>query len=189
MTKERAKCAPVVWLTGLSGSGKSTIAAAVLGRLESAGVAVQLLDADEVRAHLSAGLGFDRAGREENVRRLAYVAGLLSRHDVLVIVAAMSPYREGRARAREALGAFVEVFVDAPLAVCEKRDPVGLYRRFRAGQVRSVSGLDEPYEAPFAAEVHCRTEVETLEECVGKVMAALAAVRPGRAAETFPLER
>ena len=169
---------PLVWFTGLSGSGKSTLAAAVLWRLQAEGACVELLDADQVRRQLSGGLGFTRADREENVRRIAFVAGLLTRHGVLTLVAAISPYRAGRREAREsAAGGFLEVFVDAPLTVCEQRDPVGLYRRFRSGEVRHLSGLDEPYEAPEAPEVHCRTARESLEQCADRVMAGLRALK------------
>ena len=169
----------MVWFTGLSGSGKSTLASRVHAELLMRGVAVELLDADQVRPHLSSGLGFTRAGREENVRRLGYVAGLLQRHGVLVLVAAMSPYRAGRETIRQQLaGEFLEVFVDAPVETCERRDPLGLYRRFRAGEIEHVSGLDEVYEAPGQPEVHCRTDRETIDESAGKILAAILARRP-----------
>ncbi len=165
----------VVWFTGLSGAGKSTLARAVLaslGRLDPT-LPTELLDADQVRAYLSSGLGFSRQDREENVRRLGYVASLLSRHGVLVLVAAISPYRDGRRALRQQIHPFLEVFVDAPLAVCEQRDPIGLYRRFRAGEIRNLSGLDSPYEAPEAPDVHCRTAQEPLDVCVDRVVEAV----------------
>ncbi len=175
VSASEAKVVPglLVWFTGLSGSGKSTLAAALLEALKERGVQAELLDADRVRPYLSGGLGFSREGREENVRRLAFVAGLLTRHGVVTLVAAMSPYRAGREQVRGDAALFMEVFVDAPLAVCEARDPVGLYRRFRSGTVRNVSGLDEAYEAPERPEVHCRTGEESLEESLGKVLEAV----------------
>ena len=165
----------VLWFTGLSGAGKSTLARGVLEALDAmeGALRTELLDADQVRIHLSRGLGFSREDREENVRRLGYVASLLSGHGVIVLVAAMSPFRAGREEARKRAGAFVEVFVDAPLPVCEQRDPVGLYRRFRAGDICNVSGLDAPYEAPDAPEVHCMTSQEDLATCVERVMQAV----------------
>ena len=163
----------VVWFTGLSGAGKSTLASAVLRRLTQAGIACELLDADEVRRTLGAELGFGRADREENVRRLGFVGCMLARHGVVTLVAAMSPYRQGREAVREAAPGFLEVFVDAPLAVCEARDPKGIYRRFRLGELRHLSGLDEIYEAPDAPEIHCCTAVESLEESGEKVFARI----------------
>lgn len=165
----------VLWFTGLSGSGKSTLARAVLQTLQTRHpeLRTELLDADQVRARLSRGLGFSREDREENVRRLGFVASLLSRHGVIVLAASMSPYREGREEVRREAGSFLEVFVDAPLPVCEARDPVGLYRRFRAGEIRDISGLDAPYEAPLAPEVHCRTAEESLESCTARVLSAV----------------
>ncbi|ADW67867.1 adenylyl-sulfate kinase [Granulicella tundricola] len=166
----------LIWLTGLSGSGKSTLARQVFETLAAAGCRVELLDADEVRAQLSSGLGFSKSDREENVRRLGYVGGLLRAHGVIVLVAAMSPYRAGRDEIRKtAPSAFVEVFVDAPLAICEERDPIGLYRRFRAGEVHNLSGLDAPYEPPLNPEVHCHTAQQTIEESVADI---LKTVRP-----------
>lgn len=173
------RSAPLVWFTGLSGSGKSTLSRTVLAELLARGVRAELLDADQTRARLSAGLGFSRQDREENVRRLGFVANLLARHGVVTLVAAMSPYRAGRRQVRAESGCFVEVFVDAPIGVCEQRDPVGLYRRFRAGQIHSLNGLDEPYETPEAPEVHCRTSLEAIEECTAQVMEFLAPLLAG----------
>ena len=172
MSKENGM---ILWFTGLSGAGKSTLARGVFAALQrlDGTLALELLDADQVRPHLSRGLGFSREDREENVRRLGYVASLLSRHGVIVLVAAMSPYRAGRDEARRRVPTFVEVFVDAPLPVCEARDPVGLYRRFHAGEIREVSGLDEPYERPEAPEVHCLTAQDALSHCVAQVVHAV----------------
>ena len=159
----------MVWFTGLSGAGKSTLARGVCREVAARGFPTELLDADEVRKHLSRGLGFRPEDRMENVRRLGYVAGLLTRHGVVTLVAAMSPDRSVRDEIRQQTGSFVEVFVDVPVEICERRDPVGLYRRFRSGEIHNVSGLDDPYEPPLQPEVHCLTAFETVEESVAKV--------------------
>lgn len=164
----------MVWFTGLSGAGKSTIARGVWRDVAARGFPAELLDADEVRKHLSRGLGFRPEDRMENVRRLGYVAGLLTRHRVVTLVAAMSPDRSVRDEIRQQQGgSFLEVFVDVPVEVCERRDPVGLYRRFRSGEIHNVSGLDDPYERPLTPEVHCLTACETIEESVAKVSRAV----------------
>lgn len=163
-----------VWLTGLSGAGKSTIAHRLAEALRAHGQArVEVLDGDEVREHLSAGLGFSRADRDTNIRRIAYVARLLARNGVATIVAAISPYRAARADARRLCGAFVEVFVDAPLAVAEARDPKGLYRKARAGTIAAFTGISDPYEPPEAPDVHCPTGRQTLDESVATIVDAL----------------
>jgi adenylylsulfate kinase len=171
-------CAPslglVAWLTGLSGAGKSTIAGTTCAELLALGLRVQILDADEVRKTLNRDLGFSRADRDENVRRIGYIANLLSAHGVIVLVAAIAPYREARDQIRTSSGGrFLEVFVSAPLAVCEKRDPKGLYRKARLGILKGLTGIDDPYEEPLAPEVVCNTDMETLKESAGKVTAAL----------------
>jgi adenylyl-sulfate kinase len=146
-----------VWLTGLSGSGKSTIASAVTGALTARGVLTYTLDGDNLRHGLNGDLGFSAADRAENVRRVAEVARLCADAGLVVLVPVISPYRDGRAQARsihEASGlAFLEVFVDAALDVCEARDPKGLYRRARAGELSGLTGVDDPYEAPEAPEL------------------------------------
>jgi sulfate adenylyltransferase len=155
---ERGAC---IWFTGLSGSGKSTTAAALLPLLEARGRLVTVLDGDVVRTHLSEGLGFSRQDRDTNVRRVGYVAGEVVRHGGLVVAALVSPYRETRAEVRamveEAGGAFVEVFVDTPLAVVEERDVKGWYAKARAGEVKEFTGLDDPYEPPLDPELTLRT--------------------------------
>jgi len=145
----------VVWFTGLSGSGKSTVAGVVERVLHERGRATCLLDGDNVRHGLCADLGFGAADREENIRRVGEVARLMADSGLVALVAFISPYERDRARARGLLdpGRFVEVFCDAPLAVCEARDPKGLYRRARAGELRGMTGIDDPYEAPRSAEV------------------------------------
>jgi adenylylsulfate kinase len=159
-----------VWFTGLSAAGKSTLARCVATELANLGLRTEVLDADDLRKHLNRDLGFTRADRDENIRRIAYIANLLTRHGVVVLVAAVSPYRAARDEARQRIGAFVEVHVDAPLAVCEMRDPIGLYRRLRAGELQHIAGVDDPYEPPLAPELRCRTDEETIQESVTKVV-------------------
>jgi adenylylsulfate kinase len=163
----------VVWFTGLSGAGKSTVASAVAARLLAAGRRVELLDGDEVRTHLCRGLGFSRADRDVNVARIGYVAGKLASHGVAVLVAVISPYADARDRVRAAVGAFVEVYVDAPLATCAGRDVKGLYAKAAAGQIEQFTGVSDPYEAPRAPEVALHTAHETVDESVERVLAAL----------------
>src|SRR5262249_49493811 len=124
-----------VWLTGLSGAGKTTIAQVVFTELMALGLSVELLDADEVRKQLNHDLGFSKDDRDENVRRIGFIADLLTRHGVIVLVAAIAPYRSVRHEVRETIGHFLEVYVDAPLAVCETRDTKGLYRKARLGEI------------------------------------------------------
>ena len=167
----------IAWFTGLSGAGKSTLATALAARL--AGVRpIELLDGDDVRTFLSAGLSFSRADRDTNVNRIAFVGRLLAKHGVLVFVAAISPYAETRARLRalsEAAGhPFVEVFVDAPLATVIERDVKGLYRRAQAGEIPSFTGISDPYEPPTAPDVRVRTDQETRADCEARILEALA---------------
>jgi adenylylsulfate kinase len=166
----------ILWLTGLSGAGKSTLAEAVLRRLEPAHP-VELLDGDEVRATLSRGLGFTRPDREENVRRIGYVARLLAKHGVAVLAAAISPYRDSREEVRrlstQAGIAFLEVYVQASLEVLVRRDPKGLYKRALAGEIAHFTGISDPYEPPESPEVTVRTDAETVEEGVERILAAV----------------
>jgi adenylylsulfate kinase len=162
-----------IWFTGLSSSGKTTLARRLHDRLRTDGHRVELLDGDEIRHNLCRDLGFSKADRDENIRRIAYVAELLTRNGVIVIVSAISPYRAARAQAREHIGNFVEVYVNAPLAVCERRDLKGLYRRARAGTLHGMTGVDDPYEAPLAPEIECHTDQETPHESIGIVLAGL----------------
>ena len=165
-------------MTGLSGAGKSTLAAALAARLTPLRP-VELLDGDDIRTFLSAGLGYGRADRDTNVHRIAYVGRLLARHGVLVFVAAISPYADTRARLRElstAAGhAFVEVFVHAPLATVEARDVKGLYQRARAGEIPSFTGISDPYEPPAAPDVEVRTDVSDRAACEARILEALIA--------------
>jgi adenylylsulfate kinase len=162
-----------LWFTGLSGAGKTTISKAVEAKLREQGCKVEVLDGDIVRENLTKGLGFSKADRDENIRRIGFVAQLLTRNGVIVIVSAISPYREIRDEVRGKIGNFVEVYVNAPLAVCEERDVKGLYKKARAGEIKSFTGIDDPYEPPLNPEVECRTNQETLSESVEKVMAKL----------------
>lgn len=162
-----------VWFTGLSGAGKSTLANLLAERLEDIGRKVELLDGDEIRKNLSSGLGFSKADRDANIRRIAFVAKLLSRNGVVAITAAISPYREIRDEARRDIRNFVEVFVDCPLEICELRDVKGLYARARAGEIAHFTGISDPYEPPITPEVTLHTDRETPEESVEKIMTAL----------------
>lgn len=160
----------VIWFTGLSGSGKTTIAHEVEERLLDAGVPVEVLDGDVVRENLSKGLGFSKEDRDINIRRIAFVAHLLQRNGVFVITAAISPYRAIRDEARLMIKDFVEVFADAPLEVCEERDVKGMYAKARAGEIKGFTGIDDPYEAPESPEVVCATDRESVEDSAQKVI-------------------
>ena len=165
----------VIWLTGLSGSGKSTIANALEQALFVQGYHSYLLDGDNVRHGLNKDLGFTDEARVENIRRIGEVSKLFVDAGVIVITAFISPFRADRRLVRELLeqGEFIEVFLDTPIEVCEKRDPKGLYRKARAGEIKNFTGIDAPYEAPQAAEVVLHNERDSVEECVAQVMAYL----------------
>ena len=162
-----------VWFTGLSGAGKTTISQAITKRLKKAGCKLEVLDGDIVRTNLTKGLGFSKEDRDENIRRIGFVSHLLTRNGVIVLVSAISPYREIRQEVRERIGDFAEVYVNAPLAECEKRDVKGLYKRARAGEIKGFTGIDDPYEAPENPEIECRTDLEELDESVEKVLSKL----------------
>jgi adenylyl-sulfate kinase len=162
-----------LWFTGLTSAGKSTLSKAVYEKLWARGCKVELLDGDATRQHLSRDLGFSKHDRDENIRRLGFMAELLTRNGVMVLVAAISPYRQERAEVRALIGNFLEIYVHAPLEVLEQRDRHGIYRRCRAGEIHGVSGLDDPYEPPLQPEVECRTDRETLAESVEKILHAV----------------
>jgi sulfate adenylyltransferase len=155
-----------IWFTGLSGSGKSTIANALVPMLQERGRQATMLDGDVVRTHLSKGLGFSKEDRDTNILRIGFVAGEISRHNGTVICAAISPYRGTRSQTREMVGEdrFVEIFVDTPLEVCEARDVKGLYARARRGEIKGFTGIDDPYEAPENPEIVLHTVGCTPEE-------------------------
>jgi adenylylsulfate kinase len=153
-----------VWLTGLPSAGKSTIAELVAEELRAYGDRrVEVLDGDVVRTHLSKGLGFSKEDRDENIRRIGFVASLLARNGVTVVVAVVSPYREARdaARAMHHRDGFLEVHVATPVEVCSERDVKGLYRKQREGRLQGLTGVDDPYEAPSSPELRLSTESET----------------------------
>jgi sulfate adenylyltransferase len=164
-----------VWFTGLSGSGKSATAEALAVLLTEHGRRTTVLDGDVVRTHLSKGLGFSREDRDLNIRRIGFVAAEVVRHDGIAICAAVSPYRATRAEVRRLVGAdrFIEVFVDAPLAVCEARDAKGMYAKARRGEITGFTGIDDPYEAPDAPEVHLDTAGVGVDENARRVLACL----------------
>jgi adenylylsulfate kinase len=162
----------VIWLTGLPCSGKSTLSLALVERLASLNRRTEVLDGDVVRTHLSHGLGFSREDRDVNVRRIGFVAGLLARHGVVAIVAAVSPYRAARAHARKLADNFVEVHVDAPLAICEQRDVKGMYAQARAGKRPNFTGIHDPYEPPLDPEVRVSTAEQDVSDCVAAIIAA-----------------
>jgi adenylyl-sulfate kinase len=165
----------VLWFTGLSGAGKSTIANRVERRLHAMGRYTYFLDGDNVRRGLSRDLGFSNADRVENIRRVAEVARMMVDAGLIVLAAFISPFRAERrmARALFADGEFIEIFVDAPLDIVEQRDPKGLYQKARRGEIRNFTGIDSPYERPAAPEIHLETAVLDVEEAVARVLSML----------------
>jgi adenylylsulfate kinase len=162
-----------LWFTGLSGAGKSTLASAVGDELRRRGIAVEILDGDEVRQNLSKGLGFSREDRDTNIRRIGYVAKLLTRNGVVAITAAISPYRAIRDEVRRDVGAFVEVYVKASLDACIRRDTKGLYRRALAGEIPQFTGVSDPYEEPLEPELVIDTEQEDVAASAARVIGQL----------------
>lgn len=167
----------VVWLTGLSGSGKSTIARALEARLLAQGRAAYVLDGDNLRHGLNSDLGFSPEDRDENIRRAGEVAALLADAGLIAIAAFISPYRAARARARKAVGRakFIEVFVDVPVEVCRTRDPKGLYAKAKAGGLTQFTGVDAPYERPRKPEIALKADKKNVKECVEEIHAFLEA--------------
>ena len=162
-----------VWFTGLSGSGKTTISQVLQAKLQASGAKFEVLDGDIVRTNLTKGLGFSKEDRDENVRRIGFVANLLTRNGVIVLVSAISPYRNVRDQVRQRIGDFVEVYANTPVEVCEERDVKGLYKKARSGEIKNFTGISDPYEGPIDPEVNCETVNETPEESANKVMAKL----------------
>lgn len=155
--------ANVLWFTGLSGAGKTTTAEYVRDRLFEQGRRVELLDGDALRQTICKGLGFTREERLENIKRIVYVSGLLAKHDVIVLVSAITPYAEMREYARKELPGYVEIYVECPLEECERRDVKGLYAKARQGELKHFTGISDPYEVPAAPEITIRTSSDSLE--------------------------
>jgi len=162
-----------LWFTGLSGSGKSTLSERIFKRLAACGARVELLDGDEVRTHLSKGLGFSKEDRDTNVRRIGFVAELLTKHGVIAITAAISPYRETRDAVRERIGTFVEIFMDCPISVLAERDVKGLYKKALAGEIPHFTGVSDPYEPPVSPDLHVDSSVENIAVSEERVWALL----------------
>jgi len=164
-----------IWLTGLSGAGKTTISGLLRKELERRHQPIELLDGDVVRTHLSKGLGFSREDRDTNVRRIAFVSKLLTRNGVAVIVAAISPFRNTREEARQDISRFLEVYVKCPIDELVRRDVKGLYARALRGEIPNFTGVSDPYEEPEHPDVVVETDRETVEASVAKILAALDA--------------
>ena len=158
-----------LWFTGMSGAGKSTLSERIVARLRGAGAKVEVLDGDVVRTNLSQGLGFSREDRDTNIRRIGFVAQLLSRNGVIAVVAAISPYRATREEVKSRIPNFVEVFVDAPLAVLAERDVKGLYKKALAGEVGQFTGVSDPYEPPLSPDIVVHSDSETIDESADKI--------------------
>ena len=165
-----------LWFTGLPSSGKSTLARRVEEILLERGMNVEVLDGDEVRENLSKGLGFSKQDRDTNIRRIGFVAKLLSRNGVVAITAAISPYKDVRDEMRSAIGRFVEVYVQCPIDVLKERDVKGLYKKALAGEIKNFTGVSDPYEPPVNPEVVVKTSQQTPEQSAAHVMAKLEAL-------------
>lgn len=162
-----------IWLTGLSGAGKSTVSSLLGERLQQIGKQVEVLDGDEVRRNLSAGLGFSKADRDTNVRRIGYVCHLLSRNGVIAISAAISPYRATREELKQTIPDFLEIYIDCPLRTCIERDVKGLYARALRGEIPAFTGVSDPYEAPLNPDLVIHSDRETPQDSAEKVILLL----------------
>jgi adenylylsulfate kinase len=162
-----------IWLTGLSGAGKTTICQFLETELRSHGYKIEVLDGDVVRQNLSKGLTFSKEDRDENIRRIGFVAHLLTRNQVIVLVSAISPYRAIREEVKEQIGDFIEVYVNAPLEVCEQRDVKGLYKKARDGEIKNFTGIDDLYEIPLAPDVECKTNQESIAQSANRILTKL----------------
>ncbi|MGV9170400.1 MAG: adenylyl-sulfate kinase [Promethearchaeia archaeon] len=158
-----------IWLTGYSGSGKTSIANKLVEHFEGSRY-IETMDGDELRQGLSRDLGFSKEDRNEHNHRVIFCTKLLARNGVIVVVALISPYRETRAYAKEEISNMIEVFVDAPIDVCIERDPKGLYEQALAGEIKNFTGIDDPYEKPLNPDVTVHTHKETVEESVNKIL-------------------
>ncbi len=163
----------VIWLTGLPGSGKTTIAKVLQLKLRGLGLKVELFDGDEVRRQLSPDLGFSKQDRELHAKRVAYLSKLLARNGIIAIVSLISPYRSFRAFARQEIGNFVEVYVKCSIETCMKRDPKGLYKKALRGEIKDLTGIQDPYEEPLNPEVIVDTELEDPEQSSDKILCTL----------------
>jgi len=159
-----------LWFTGLPCSGKSTVAQLVDKQLRQRGRKVEVLDGDVVRQNLTKGLGFSKADRDENIRRIGFVCSLVTRNGVIAISAAISPYRAVRDEVRRLIGSFIEIYVQCPLELCQQRDVKGMYKKALAGELHHFTGISDPYEEPLSAELVLHTEQETPEESAARVM-------------------
>ena len=170
----------VIWLTGLSGAGKTTLAGALEGALKAEGLRVETLDGDEVRENLSRGLGFSREDRDTNVRRIGFVARLLARNGVIVLASAISPYRQSRDDVRNSIEndriPFVEVFVNCPIEVLIERDVKGLYEKALAGEIKNFTGISDPYERPLSADCLVDSSLESVEQSKERILSYLLEV-------------
>lgn len=162
-----------LWFTGLSGAGKTTISKIIAEELRARGMKVEVLDGDVIRENLSKGLGFSKADRDTNIRRIGWVCQVLSRNGVVAIAAAISPYREIRDEIRSQVGRFVEVYAECPILVLAERDVKGLYKKALAGEIKNFTGVDDPYESPLNAEVTIHSDREAVDESVSKVLSKL----------------
>ena len=162
-----------LWFTGLSGSGKTTIAIPVEQALRARGIKVERLDGDIVRQGLTSDLGFSKEDRDKNIERVTFVAKLLTRNDVAVLCSFISPYQARRAKTRQEIGEFIEAYVECPVQECAQRDVKGLYAKAFAGEIENFTGVSDPYEEPENPEIVCHTAQETLEESTAKVIAYL----------------
>ena len=167
----------IIWLTGYSGAGKTTLGTVLTRKLYESGFFVYMLDGDKIRQGLNCDLGFSLEDRQENIRRIAEVAKLFADSGFLTVVAFISPFRKGRDKVRSEVqqGRFVEVFVDCPLEVCEIRDSKGLYAKARSGELKEFTGISSPYEKPLSPELHLRTDEIGIDECVNNIMDYLVA--------------
>jgi adenylylsulfate kinase len=163
------------WLTGLSGAGKTTLAIALSNRLYSLNTAHEVLDGDVIRTNLSKGLGFSKEDRDTNVLRVGFVCDLLNKHGINTIVSLISPYQETREKLRQTLPGFIEIYVSCPLDICIQRDPKGLYKKALAGEIQEFTGISSPYEAPSNPDLILKTDQETIEASINKVLKYLIA--------------
>ncbi len=162
----------VLWMTGLSGAGKTTIAQSLLQKIQKLGYKVEILDGDVIR-NIFPATGFTEAERNQHVKRVGYIASLLEKHGVIVIGSLISPYQESRDFIRGLCKNYIEIHVSTPLNICESRDPKGLYKRARNGEIKNFTGIDDPYEAPTRPDIVLDTSVLSLEDCVQTILAKL----------------